>query len=82
MDQRPLRTAPDGSGDSTRAGPLARFVFYKVMELQDTIFFIDDKIHCFWDKDPIETNLEFIDRFDDQDLESYILTRAKRWAPG
>gem|GEM_PF-6866855 len=61
---------------------LARFVFYKVMELQDTIFFIDDKIHCFWDKDPIETNLEFIDRFDDQDLESYILTRAKRWAPG
>jgi len=52
------------------------------MELQDTIFFIDDKIHCFWDKDPIETNLEFIDRFDDQDLESYTLTRAKRWAPG
>jgi len=39
------------------AESLARFVFYKVMELQDTIFFIDDKIHCFWDKDPIETKL-------------------------
>lgn len=39
------------------------------MALQETIFYIDEEIFCFWDKDPIKTNLEFIDRFDDEYFE-------------